>query len=175
MGQMDLHQKAAELRGKFSSDILSCSPAEENGRPLTRVGQVIEASGKVCIAYKTASCGAGEIRHGDCGTAPVRPIHEGKGNGVTQTLGKEGALGTVIAGILVQQDRSRKARDAVSAVTSKAISIEATVGLSAGVPLMRVMVGHIRHADPGIESAQYEAAGTEIGLDDVSEFSSEVH
>ena len=43
------------------SHFLSSHAAEGDGGSLTRMGQVIEAGWKVCIANKTVSCGAGEV------------------------------------------------------------------------------------------------------------------
>lgn len=175
MRQMYLLYEVADLRGKFSSDILSRYPAEENSRPLTRMGQVIEAGGKIGIANKASGRGAGEIRHGNRGMAPVRPIDECEGDGVAQTCGDEGALGAVITGILLQQNGGRKTRDAFSAGTSEAVSVETAVGSSTGVPLMGVLVRHVRHAYPGIEGVHDDTARAEIGLDNVFEFAFEVH
>jgi hypothetical protein len=51
--QMYLHQEVADIRDEFGRDILSRNPAQKN-RPLTRMGQVIEAGGKICIANKAS-------------------------------------------------------------------------------------------------------------------------
>jgi len=61
MGQMYLLQELSDLRGEFLQNILSGYATESDGRSLTRMGQVIEASWEVRIANKTASCGAGKV------------------------------------------------------------------------------------------------------------------
>ncbi len=175
MGHMYLHQEVADLRGELGRDILNCHPAEKDRGSLASMGQVIESGGKIGIADEAASCCAGEIRHRNCGMATVRPIHESKGDRMTQTRWKEGALGAVITRIFVPQDRGRKTRDACSAGTGEAVSVEATVGSRAGVPLMGVLVGHICHTEPCIEGGRDETSRTKIGLNDVFEFASKVH
>ena len=61
MGQMYLFQELAEFRRKFLQNILSSQAAEGDSGSLTRVGQVIEAGRKVCIANETAGGGSGKV------------------------------------------------------------------------------------------------------------------
>ena len=61
MGQMYLFQEFAYFRGKFLQNILSSHPTEGDSGSLTRMGQVIEAGRKICVANKTVRCGAGEV------------------------------------------------------------------------------------------------------------------
>ena len=61
MGHMYFFQELAQFRRKFLQNILSSQAAEGDGGSLTRVGQVIEAGRKICVADETAGCGAGEV------------------------------------------------------------------------------------------------------------------
>lgn len=61
MGQMYLFEELAYFRGKLLQNILSGDAAEGDGGSLSGMGQVVEAGGKVCVANKTAGCGASEV------------------------------------------------------------------------------------------------------------------
>jgi len=61
MGQMYLFKELAYFRGKLLQNILSSHATEGDGGSLAGMGQVIEAGGKVCVANKTAGCGACKV------------------------------------------------------------------------------------------------------------------
>src|ERR1700730_9717681 len=107
--------------------------------------------------------------------APVRLINKSENKGMTQARRKEGAFRALITRIFVQQNRSGETPNTFRSSTGKGISVVSPKCLSSSAPDMRVVAGRIRHAYPGAETINEEAARSKRGLHQVLELVSSVH
>lgn len=123
MGQMDLSQSFAYFRRELLEHILSSQAAESNGGSLTRVGQIVEAGRKICIANETASGGSGKIRDSNRVMPSVRLINKGENKGMAHARRKEGTFRAPITRVFVQQNRSGKAPDTFRPSAGKGVSV----------------------------------------------------
>src|ERR1700754_1782835 len=86
-----------------------------------------------------------------------------------------GALRAPIARIFVQQNSGGEASDTSRSTTSKAVSVEAPIGLCSGVPFARIVIGWICHAYPGAKSGREKSTGAECRLHEGFELINNMH
>ncbi len=99
------------------------------------MSDIVKAGRKVGIAYKSAGCGAYEVRYCRHRMSGVRAIHDGEADGMDASCEKAAAAGRDVARIFSRDHTRRKSRSLKADPLGERISIVSSKCFSPFPPL----------------------------------------